>query len=220
MIALLERHGVRVFSLSDECREVDGYSFWHEGTPYVFLNTMTSAERSRMDAAHELGHLVMHFWGGEFSTRQAEDQAKRFASAFLMPVSGFAGTARPGMGVAQVIKSKAEWRVSAMAYARRLADLDYLSEWQSKVLYRELSAAGYRKREPEPTRRETSSVWRQLLEGLRTNHGMTRSRIAAALGFSAEMLDGLLFGLVLTQLPGGDEVATPAGHEPHDLRLL
>lgn len=220
MIALLERHGVRVFSLADECREIDGYSFWHEGTPYVFLNTMTSAERSRMDAAHELGHLVMHFWGGELSSRLAEEQAKQFASAFLMPPAGFAGTARPGMSVAQVITHKAQWRVSAMAYARRLSDLGYLSDWQSKVLYRELSAAGYRTREPNPGRRETSSVWRALLTGLRANHGMTRGQIASALGFSAEMLDGLLFGLVLTQLAGGDEQGPLPGHEPHDLRLL
>ena len=33
---------------------MDAYSFWRRGVPYVFLNTMKSAERSRMDAAHEL----------------------------------------------------------------------------------------------------------------------------------------------------------------------
>lgn len=33
-----------------------------------------------MDAAHELGHLVLHFWG-DTGGRAAEDQAQAFGSA-------------------------------------------------------------------------------------------------------------------------------------------
>ncbi|MGH3170781.1 MAG: helix-turn-helix domain-containing protein, partial [Trebonia sp.] len=60
MIHLLESRGVRVFSLAEECAEVDAFSLYWHGTPFCFLNTMKSGERGRFDAAHELGHLVLH----------------------------------------------------------------------------------------------------------------------------------------------------------------
>ncbi|NVZ67186.1 ImmA/IrrE family metallo-endopeptidase, partial [Pseudomonas gingeri] len=55
MIHLLESKGIRVFSLAEETREVDAFCTWYEGKPFIFLNTIKSAERSRFDAAHELG---------------------------------------------------------------------------------------------------------------------------------------------------------------------
>ena len=85
MIHLLELHGVRVFSLAEDTLAVDAYSFWRGETPFIFLNTSKSAERSRMDAAHELGHLVLHSRGGSQRSRQAEMEAQQFGSAFLMP---------------------------------------------------------------------------------------------------------------------------------------
>lgn len=82
MVHLLEAHGVRVFSLVEECAEVDAFSFWRGSTPYVFLNTMKSSEHSRMDAAHELGHLVLHFWGGPGDAWQ-KTKRRRLPQRFL-----------------------------------------------------------------------------------------------------------------------------------------
>jgi len=87
MIHLLESKGVRVFSIAVESRSVDAFSTWKGNTSFVFLNSYKSAERSRFDAAHELCHLVMHKHGGP-KGRDAEIEANRFASAFLMPRSG------------------------------------------------------------------------------------------------------------------------------------
>jgi len=60
MLWLLERQGVRIFSLPGEDRDVDAFSFWHGGRPYIFINPDKSAERLRFDLAHELGHLILH----------------------------------------------------------------------------------------------------------------------------------------------------------------
>ncbi len=57
MVHLLEANGVRVFSLAERTKDVDAFSLWYDDVPYMFLNTFKSAERSRLDAAHELGHL-------------------------------------------------------------------------------------------------------------------------------------------------------------------
>ena len=90
MIKLLESKGVRVFSLCEETKKVDAFSCWRGSQPFVFLNTFKSTERSRFDAAHELGHLVLHRHGAPQDSRQAESEADRFASAFLMPMDDVA----------------------------------------------------------------------------------------------------------------------------------
>ena len=81
MIHLLELHGVRVFSLVEQSVDLDAYSFWRGDFPYVFLNTMKSAERSRMDAAHELGHLVLHSNVGQAIPRSLRLKPSVFAGA-------------------------------------------------------------------------------------------------------------------------------------------
>ena len=55
MLHVLEAKGVRVFSLAENTRNVDAFSSWREERPFVFLNMQKTAERSRFDAAHELG---------------------------------------------------------------------------------------------------------------------------------------------------------------------
>jgi len=52
-----------VCSLAEQCREVDAFSLWRHGSPFVFLNTQKTPEHSRFDVAHELGHLVLHRHG-------------------------------------------------------------------------------------------------------------------------------------------------------------
>jgi hypothetical protein len=85
MVHLLEAKGVSVFSLVENTKTIDAFSLWRRNIPFVFLNTIKTPERSRFDAAHELGHLVLHKHGGPEGGRVVEDQANQFASAFLMP---------------------------------------------------------------------------------------------------------------------------------------
>ena len=86
MVHLLELKGVRVFSLAENCQEVDAYSVWRGARPFIFLNTGKSAERRRFDAAHELGHLVLHKHGGP-NGRKAEDEANQEPSPTIAPTN-------------------------------------------------------------------------------------------------------------------------------------
>lgn len=221
MIALLESKGVRVFSLPEESHEVDGYSFWHGSTPVVFLSTAKSGERSRMDAAHELGHLVLHFRGGSndemTDSRRTETEARRFAGAFLMPRSGLAASIERNAPLDRILQVKQHWRVSAAAMVFRLHEIGLLTEWDRQQLNKALSQAGYREREPHAVQRETSALLPAILERLREKR-ITRAQIADALRFPPEELNRLLFGLLYQQLEGGEEQA-PA-QSTHDLRLL
>ena len=60
LVHMAEAHGVRVLKLPAGAAEVDAFSVWHDGSPYVFLTTSKTPERARFDLAHELGHLVLH----------------------------------------------------------------------------------------------------------------------------------------------------------------
>jgi Zn-dependent peptidase ImmA (M78 family)/DNA-binding XRE family transcriptional regulator len=202
MVHLLEQHGVRVFSLAEECAEVDAFSFWRLGRPYVFLNTMKSAEHSRMDAAHELGHLCLHWRHGQVGGREVEVEAQAFASAFLMPSGPMIAEAPRSGRIEQLIKYKKRWKVSIAALTYRMHALGLLSDWQYRSLFIEMGDKGYRKKEPESVPHESSQVLGKVFKTLRDD-GITRTEVAQTLAIPVEELNKLMIGLVLVLLDNG-----------------
>lgn len=218
IVHLLEKHGVRVFSIVQECAEVDAYSFWRGDTPYIFLNNQKTAERSRMDAAHELAHLVMHGHGGPRG-REAENAAQAFGSAFLMPRRSVLAAMPRGASPAQIVQGRRGWNVAAMNLAHRMEKLGLLTEWQARRTYIQLGKLGYRSSEPGGIERETSQVLDKVFVALRSD-GVTRGQIARALSVPVDEITRVTFGLVLTRQPGGVPTGpAPAGPRP-DLRIV
>lgn len=204
MIHLLEARGVRVFSLPPDSLEVDAFAVWRGSVPFVFLNTMKTVERGRFDAAHELGHLVMHASGERACTGpEAERQANDFASAFLMPTASVLGHMPTGARVDQILQGKHIWKVSAMALTYRMHDLGLLTDWQYRSTCAELSARGYRTDEPQGLKkRETSQILTKVFQGLRSK-GIRPSHVADQLGVTVGEMKEMLFGLTLTAMEGG-----------------
>lgn len=200
MVHLLESKGVRVFSLAEDSLDMDACSFWKSDRPFILLNTKKSVEHSRFDAAHELGHLVLHKHGGIDKT--AERQANDFASSFLMTESSIRAHFRLYPTLDKIIADKCLWKVSAAAYVRRLKDLFLITEWQYRTFCVELSKYG-RKKEPNPLlQRETSKLFPMLFQLLR-DEGITKHNIAKELNIYAKDIDALMFNLTLLSLPGG-----------------
>jgi len=212
MVHLLESKGVRVFSLSVDASEVDAFSMWRQSTPFVFLNTKKSAEHSRFDAAHELGHLVLHRHGSP-QGREAEIQANAFASAFLMPRATVLAYAPRVATIDHLVKLKKYWSVSAAALTYRLHVVGALTDWHYQSLYIELSSRGYRKREPDEGQRESSQILQKVFAALR-NESISKGDIASELCVSVEELDQLVFGLALTALKGGGARSKRSGGAP------
>lgn len=198
MLHLLEARGIRVFSLSIDTEQLDAFSMWHVDTPFVFLNTRKSCEHSRFDAAHELGHLVLHRHAGA-KGQEAEREANAFASAFLMPRASVLANAPHMATVEQLVRHKRYWTVSVAALAYRLHDVGLVSDWHYRTLCIELAQRGYRKREPDEAPRETSQVLAKVFAALR-EEGITKADIATALCVHVEELNQLVFGLALTSL--------------------
>lgn len=181
MVELLEAHGVAVFSLVMDCKEVDAFSIWrHDEVPLVMLNTMKSAERSRFDAAHELGHLVMHNGGDDgFHSREVEKEANEFAAEFLMPRADVLAHFSRGhaFGIEELIELKQRWNVSLAALAHRVHQLGIIGRSTYENLCIHIQRRGYRTVEPEPSDRERSLLLTDVVEWLR-GRGEGVSRIA------------------------------------------
>lgn len=213
VVALLESHGVRVFSLYEESRSIDAFSFWDTNggrpRPFVFLSTAKSGERSRMDAAHELGHLVMHRYIDVScpEVRDLEKEANEFASAFLMPEADVRAYA-PKTGILKdYIAAKARWRVSVSALIYRMHHLGLLSRWQYQSLYRQMSYLGMRTNEPNAIQREQSQVLNKVFECIDSS-GSSLFKISSELAIPYEELAKLSFKPPIRAIPGGGRIDT------------
>lgn len=194
LLGLLETNGVRVFSLSENTASVNAFSFWRDEKPFIFLNNFKTAESSIFDTAHELGHLVMHRHGEPNGIRSAEREADAFASAFLMPAQDVRARIPRPITMDVILQAKARWRVSAMAMTFRLRALGLLTEWQYKSFCIELSKRGYRSGEPLGIERETSLIWKKILEQLWSER-TTKNEIARDLHLPLDELEGLIWNL-------------------------
>lgn len=201
MVHLLEAKGIRVFSLAEQAVEVDAFSLWRKERPFVFLNTLKSAEHSRFDAAHELGHLVLHKHGGP-QGQDTERQANAFASAFLMPKASVISLAPRMPTVSHLVQLKKQWIVSVAALAYRLQAIGLLTEWHYRSICIEMSERGYRTSEPEGAQRETSQILAKILAAMR-QEGVNKSDMADALQIDVTELDKLVFGLAMVGIEGG-----------------
>lgn len=201
MIALLEAKGVRVFSMAIDAKEVDAFSMWHGGTPFVFLNTYKSAEHCRFDAAHELGHLVLHKHAQPQGPEQ-EREANAFASAFLMPRASVLAIAPTLPTLPGLIRAKKNWIVSVAALNYRLHALGLTSDWTYRTLSIQLAQAGYRTREPEGAASEKSLVLEKVFKALREDK-LSKADVAAQLSIAPDEINELTFGLMLNALRGG-----------------
>lgn len=147
----IERHGIPVARLSIGHHLVDAFSVAFEARPIVLLTEdKSNYVRSRFDAAHELGHVVMHADRTE-RDRTIEPQAHAFASAFLLPRE-VAVDELPrridSTGWARLAELKRRWGLSMSALLRRGRDLRVLSEDDYRNAMKYMSARGWRRLEP------------------------------------------------------------------------
>lgn len=217
MIHLLESKGIKVFSLAIEAKEVDAFSVWHREHPFIFLNTQKSAERSRFDAAHELGHLVRDSYsmlhGEAAHNPEMEKAANAFAAAFLMPRNSVIAYKPTISELDQLIQLKAIWGVSLAALVNRMNQLGLLSEWRHRNLCIQIAKLGYRTTEPSPMRQETSKMLAKVFEMLKEEN-VSRADVAKELSLLQEDIDMLTFGLILTNVSTNNNISNPKRVKP------
>ncbi|MBW0106072.1 ImmA/IrrE family metallo-endopeptidase [Pseudonocardia sp. KRD291] len=146
IVRLLEAHGVAVVRLEDASKKVDAFSHQQGQRPLVLLSPAKQDKaRSRFDAAHELGHLLMHH-DVEPGSRLVEQQAHTFAADFLTPASQIIGDLPDKLDWVVFHQLKRRWGISLKALVVRAHTLGRINPTTYQRGMRQLSTWGY----PEP----------------------------------------------------------------------
>jgi Zn-dependent peptidase ImmA (M78 family) len=148
VVRALERHGIVTTRFRVGLERVDAFCVCFPDRPVVVLGADKGLrDRSRFDAAHELGHLVMHH-PDQIGDKAIEAQANQFAAAFLMPATDIRKELPSRIDWPTFIKLKAEWHVSIAALVVRAKTLRVMEDHVYTQAWKALSVRGWRKREP------------------------------------------------------------------------
>jgi Zn-dependent peptidase ImmA (M78 family)/transcriptional regulator with XRE-family HTH domain len=153
---LVENNGAVVGRHRLDADTLDAFSEWSHtaGRPYIILGSdKGSAVRSRFDAGHELGHMILHrrvpktaITKGELFSL-VEHQANRFASAFLLPERTFSEDFYTP-SIDALCAQKPKWRASIALMIKRSQQLGLVSDQQARRLYINLTRRGWKHKEP------------------------------------------------------------------------
>ena len=163
LIGLIEDHGGAVVTLP-EAWGFDGLAGWANGRPVLVLNEAIPPDRLRLNAAHELGHLVMKSTG---VAKQDEQFAFRFAASFLVPPEAARrelGTRRRGLDLTELGLLKQRWGLSMQAWIRRARDLEIIGDDLYRTLNMGFRQTGWNRTEPFAYEgRESPALFRRLV---------------------------------------------------------
>jgi Zn-dependent peptidase ImmA (M78 family)/transcriptional regulator with XRE-family HTH domain len=150
LIHTIENNGVIVLNIPRDMPKIDSFSTWvklDEERPLVALLAGRTMDRIRFNIAHELGHLVLHKLIRS-TLKIIENEANEFASAFLLPEQIMREEIRPPVTLTSLAKLKLRWGVSIQALIMRAYSLRLITQRQLKYLFSQMSAQGWRSREP------------------------------------------------------------------------
>jgi Zn-dependent peptidase ImmA (M78 family)/transcriptional regulator with XRE-family HTH domain len=178
VVEAIENAGGIVVPFDFGSQKVDAMSQWHPGMPPMFfLNTHFPADRTRLSAVHELGHVVMHKLIGP----DTETEANRFAAEFLMPATVIRHELH-GLTLAKLANLKQYWKVSMQALLVRAGTLGTISPKQAQRLWMEISRLGYRKQEPYPIAAEKAALYKEIFDYHRSDLGYAAPEMAELMG--------------------------------------
>lgn len=150
LTSILERAGVFVFSLPDLRAGCDGFSVWgavdRKLIPAIYVTADALGDRARHTLAHEIGELTLEDMP---AGRAREVSASLFAAAFLMPADALKRDLVPPVDMTDFVEIKSRYGVSIQSAIMRARHLELISHRKYQSLFRDLTARGWRKREPE-----------------------------------------------------------------------
>jgi len=203
LTAVLENHGLLITCGELDSDRLDAFSNVSERDRsfHIFLGTGRSAVRSRFDAAHELGHLILHsHLSREYledtekskKHRLTEHQAFRFASAFLMPAESF-GSDVWMTALDPLLSLKERWKVSVGAMIKRCDDLGMLDESHARRLWITYNRR-WRKQEPldDSIAFETPQLMKRCFDLLIESKIKSKAEILHDLPFSQRDIETLM----------------------------
>ena len=182
-----------------DAKTLDAFSEFRRPHPVVVLSSdKENYFRSRFDAAHELGHLILHWHvdkktlkrGSDF--KLIEDQAHRFAGAFLLPAASYKNDLYlPNLDAFRSLKPI--WNTSISMQIMRCIQLGLVDKYQQKRLWINMSRRKWRQQEPldDSTQAEKPKLICKSIYMLIDEKVKTRGQITADLALSAPDIEKL-----------------------------
>lgn len=162
MILALENAGIPVVALNISSEKQDGFCFPSPelNRHFVGINiSNASASRARLDAAHELGHIILHrnVTRAQANTPVAhkliEKQAFRFAGALLFPRDAFLREVNC-VSLDYLCNLKRRWGMAISAMIVRAHDLGLIEQDEYSNLFRQMTRRRWRGPLREPFDKE------------------------------------------------------------------
>ncbi len=188
----LEDAGAIVVPCDFGTRLLDAIGRWVPGLPPVFfVNEWAPGDRLRFTLSHELAHIVMH----SNPNPDMEVQADQFAAAFLLPEKDV----KPYLEhvtLPKLATLKPYWKVSMGALLHRAGDLGKVTESQARILWMQMSKAGYRTREPVELEipQEKPSLLQELISLHLEELKYTVSELSCLLALNEQEFRGIYLG--------------------------
>lgn len=187
VVEVLEQFGIRVLENSTDLR-IDGLAAKYEGQYVIVLNPVVSNDRGRLNAAHELAHVLLGDCdAGEAETKEAEQQAFEFGSQLLLPNSQLK-RAFEGQSMVRLVQFKERFGISLAAMVYRAEKLGFIPKPTAKTLWIEFARRGWKTNEPGHVRSDRATRFEQLIDEVLVKGEMTLKQVADLAGVRPEAI--------------------------------
>jgi len=155
IVDLLEKNGIIVSSIDTDSSKIDAFTQIHRINDHhqfcvVLGNDNQSMVRRNYDAAHELGHIILHrklanikeLSNVEF--KKMEIEANQFAASFLLPKNDFFADLVNPTNLEAYLELKKKWRVSVPTMVMRAKQLGRVNNLKYQNLMKLISYKKWR----------------------------------------------------------------------------
>jgi Zn-dependent peptidase ImmA (M78 family)/transcriptional regulator with XRE-family HTH domain len=192
VLSTLERHGIVCARYHAGTHTVDAFSVAFPERPVAVLgDDKAKRDRERFSAAHELGHLVMHD-SRNAGNKVVEDQANRFAAAFLMPADDIRSELPETAAWNELLILKRRWGASIGALLMRARRLGIMPESTCAQAFRYMSMRGWRTTEPGDLGAGEAPRLLTLAAATAARSGVTTSTLSATTGWPESIITEVL----------------------------
>ncbi len=210
VVEVLENFGVRTIENPTELR-IDGLAARYGDEYIVVLNPSVSNDRTRLNAAHELGHVLFGDCDNdEQESKALESRAFDFASHLLLPNSQLK-RAFEGRSMVRLVQFKERFGISLAAMVYRAEKLSFISKQDAKHLWIEFSRRGWRTDEPGVVRPDRATRFEQLIDESIFNKNLSLKEVSDLSGVRPESIRARLnfaMGIAAHDVPEDDGTVT------------
>ncbi len=212
IVDVLEKFGIRVIESPTDL-SIDGLAARYGQEYVVVLNSTVPSDRSRLNAAHELGHVLYGDCDNDDPTSKGlETRAFLFASHFLISSSQLK-EAFKGKSMVRLIQFKERFGISLAAMVYRAEMHGFITKQEARSLWIAFAERNWRTREPGYVRPDRATRFEQLIEDAINNKRLSLKEIADLCGVRPEAIRKRLdFAIGVGNVPedeGADTVLFP-----------